>query len=126
MEEQSVAKALKYLMDRDKITVPVLSLSTGIPAQTLYSMVSKKTNQANLEALEKIADYFGVGIDIFCGVEKYKDTLHLDEDEREVIDMLRSINDRGKRRLYEYAVELTQNPAYAARREEKEESCVEG
>lgn len=113
MEEQSVAKALKYLMERNGTTVSVLSVATGIPAQTLYSMLSKRTNQVNLETLEKLAEYFGVGIDIFCGVDRYTDTVHLDRDERAVIEMLRRINDKGKRRLYEYAVELTQNPSYS-------------
>lgn len=113
MEEQSISKALKYLMARNAEPVGALSESTGIPAQTLYSMLSKRTNQANLETLEKLAEHFGVGIDIFCGVDRYEDTLHLDKDEREVIAMLRRINEKGRLRLYEYAVELTQNPTYA-------------
>ncbi|MBO4915864.1 MAG: helix-turn-helix transcriptional regulator [Oscillospiraceae bacterium] len=112
MEEQSIAKALKYLMGREGVSVSALAVSTGIPAQTLYSMLSKRTNQANLETLEKLAEHFGVGIEIFCGVDSYTDTIHLDKDEKKVIDMLRSINEKGKRRLYEYAVELTQNPIY--------------
>lgn len=116
MEEQSIARALKYLMERDRITVAALASATGIPAQTLYSTLSKKTNQANLETLEKLARHFDVGVDFFCGVESYTDTLHLDKEEREIIDMLRRINIKGKRRLYEYAVELTQNPSYAVRR----------
>ncbi len=113
MENQSIAKALKYLMGRENTSVTVLSSATGIPAQTIYSTLSKKTNQADLGMLKKLADYFGVDIDIFCGVDEYTDTLHLDRDEREVVDMLRRINEKGKRRLYEYAVELTQNPSYA-------------
>ena len=113
MEKQSIAKALRHLMDRDKTSVSVLAETTGIPAQTLYSMLSKKTNQADLETLEKLAEHFDVGINIFCGVEKYTDTIHLDKEEQEIIEMLRRINDKGKRRLYEYAVELTQNPSYA-------------
>lgn len=106
-------------MDRDRISAPALAEATGIPAQTLYSMLSKKTNQANLEALENLAEYFNVGVDIFCGVEKYADTLHLNKEEREVIGMLRRVNDKGKRRLYEYAVELTQNPSYAVKTQDE-------
>lgn len=114
MEEQSIAKALKYLMDRDGTSVSALASATGIPAQTLYSTLSKKTNQASLETLKKLAEYFGVGIDIFCGVERYTDTIHLNKEEKEIINMLRRVNGKGKRRLYEYAVELTQNPSYSA------------
>jgi len=116
LEEQSIAKALKYLMERDRATVSSLSAATGIPAQTLYSTLSKKTNQASLEMLEKLANHFNVGIEIFCGVDKYTDTLHFDREEREVIEMLRQINETGKRRLFEYAVELTQNPTYRVQR----------
>ena len=119
MEKQSIAKALKYLMERDGVTVAALAAATGIPAQTLYSALSKKTNQANLEMLETLARHFDVGIDIFCGVEGYTDTLHLEKEEREIIGMLRRINGRGKRRLYEYAVELTQNPSYTSGEEPK-------
>ncbi len=113
MEAQSIAKTLKYLMGRDGVSVSALSSATGVPAQTLYSTLSKKTNQADLETLEKLAEHFGVGVDIFCGVERYMDTVHLDKEEKEIIGMLRRVNGKGKRRLYEYAVELTQNPSYS-------------
>lgn len=117
MEAQSIAKTLKYLMDRDGVSVSALSSATGIPAQTLYSTLSKKTNQADLETLEKLAAHFSVGIDIFCGVERYTDTIHLDKEEKEIIGMLRRVNGKGKRRLYEYAVELTQNPLYSVEKQ---------
>ena len=119
MEEQSIAKALKYLMERDRTSVSAVSAATGIPAQTLYSTLAKKTNQADLGTLEKLAEHFGVGLEIFCGVEKYKPPLQLGKDEQTVIDVIRGLNEKGQLRLYEYAMELKANPMYEAKGKQK-------
>lgn len=108
MEEQSIATALKYLMAQKNTTVAAVAAATGIKATTLYSALSKKTNQADLGMLKKLADYFEVGVEIFCGVNEYKAQLRLSDRERELIESCRALNTKGEQRLYDYVQELRQ------------------
>ena len=106
MKEQSVVTALRYLLDQKGMTVAAVAEATGIKPSTLYSALNKKSNQADLGMLKKLADYFEVGIEIFCGVEEYKDQLRLTDEERELIESSRQLNQTGHNRLYEYMKEL--------------------
>ena len=110
MEEPTVAKTLRYLIEQKETSVPEISVALGIPRTTLYSMVKKQTDQVDLKTLKAVADYFQVDLSIFCGLENYKEPVELDEHEREILTIFRTLNETGKHRLLEYTRELGGNP----------------
>ena len=112
MKSGEIAKALRYLMLQEKISVNELSTLTGIPASTLYAMLKKTTNQADLGHLKTLADFFHEDINVFCGIEEYSRPAELDPNEKSLLEAYRKVNERGQSRLLEYAAELTQNPSY--------------
>ena len=114
MDSQCVSRTLRQLIDTHDTNVPGVSKATGIPATTLYTLLGKKTNQVDLGILEKLANHFDVRIDFFCGPEKYKEDIHLNEEEEKIIMTLRSMNSKGQRRLFEYAMELKEIARYSA------------
>lgn len=107
-----IAKAMRYLMRRDGDNVNRLSARTAIPASTLYAMLKKSTNEADVRNLKKIADAYGESVSIFCGVEKYVRPVTLTEDEARILEYYRIMNQTGKTRLLEYAAEVGENPRY--------------
>lgn len=109
MRQDAVAEALKSLMDKREMSVPDLSIRTGIPKSTLYSMLKKQTNQVNLECLKKLADEFGEDISIFCGIEEYQPPIKLSDEERILLTIFRKLNSSGKERFSQYARDLGDN-----------------
>jgi hypothetical protein len=110
VESNSIALALKHLMDKNNTTVAELSAATQIPASTLYSALIKKTNQANMEHLKAIADYFGESVEIFLGIDDYEPPIKLSTDELYLLKKYRSLNKIGKQRITTYAEDISVNP----------------
>ena len=110
-EEAAVARALKILMDRKELSVPELSDRTKIPKTTLYSMLKKQTNQADLDILKKLSDFFGEDVSIFCGIENYKPPLKLTKDESVLLAGFRGLNQNGQESLMSYLTVLAGNPS---------------
>ena len=110
MEETTVAKTLKYLMDKRHLSVAELSVQTGIPKSTLYSMVKKQTNQADLSILKTLADFFGEDVSIFCGLDHYKPPIKLANDEQILLTIFRTLNKTGQESLKSYIDVLSGNP----------------
>lgn len=110
MEEAAVAQTLKYLMDQRGLSVAELSVRTGIPKSTLYSMVKKQTNQADLEILKTLADFFGEDVSIFCGIKEYKPPIKLEKDEKKLLSIFRTLNKTGQDSLKSYIDVLSGNP----------------
>lgn len=109
MKQDAIAETLKTLMAKREMSVPDLSMRTGIPRSTLYSMLKKQTNQADLEYLKKLADEFGEDISIFCGIEEYQPPIKLSEEERILLTIFRKLNSNGRERFSQYARELGDN-----------------
>lgn len=106
----AVARTLKTMMDKKGLAVGELSVRTGIPKTTLYSMLKKQTNQADLDILKKLADFFGEDISIFCGIESYQPPIRLSPDESYLLASFRGLNKKGQESLRDYMDVLTGNP----------------
>ena len=115
-DELTVAKALKHLIEQERQPVTAVAAAVGLPQQTLYTMLSKTTNQVDLKKLEKIANYYGVELNYFCGFENYKPPIKLSKDEEVMLRLVRSLNSAGQKRLFEYAQELQDNTKYVLKK----------
>ncbi|MBE6910011.1 MAG: helix-turn-helix transcriptional regulator [Ruminococcaceae bacterium] len=114
MEKSTIAAALQHLMERDKVNTKELAKATGIPPTTLYSMLGKKTSQADLLTLKQLADYFGENVSIFCGLAAYERPIRLSDKERLLLTSYRGFSEEGKNRLFEYLEDMSVNPKYLA------------
>ena len=113
MGESSVADALKHLIEQDGNSVAAIAAAVGLPPTTIYSLLKKKSNQADLSILARLAAHFGVGLDYFLDWRSYRAPIVLDKDEETVITTLRGLSPAGQRKLHEYAMDLRGNPSYA-------------
>lgn len=107
-----IARTIRFLMGRDEVNVHQLSVKTAIPASTLYAMLKKNSNEADIQHLKRIADTFGESISIFCGLDEYERPVEMTVDERRILSYYRQMNDEGRRRLLEYSIEVGENPRY--------------
>jgi len=107
-----IARSMRYLMIRDGINVNQLSIRSEIPASTLYAMLKKSTNEANILHLKRIADVFGESISIFCDLDTYERPVELTSEESRILQYYRGMDPAGQARLSEYAAEVGENPRY--------------
>jgi len=70
MSSVNLAKRLKELRQKYKITQDKLSKKADIPYSTLAKLESGYTPNPSMETLIKIADAFGVGLDELIGRKK--------------------------------------------------------
>ncbi len=119
MKNNAIATTLRWLLDREKITAKELSKATGIKPTTLYSMLGKATNQADLENLKLLADYFHENISIFCGVDEYERPVELSDQERLLLASFRGMTVLGKERLMAYVDDIKDNPKYVSAGKER-------
>ena len=112
MEKSTIAVALQHMLDSHKTNVVELGKKTGIPATTIYSMLNKKTTQADLRTLKQLADFFGEDINIFCGLETYERPIQLTDKERLLLMSYRGFSEAGKNRLFDYLDDMSVNPKY--------------
>lgn len=67
MPKQTFGENLKALMKREALTQAELSKRTGIPATSLYRLMSGETTNPTLDTLNTLARHFGVGIGELTG-----------------------------------------------------------
>ncbi|MCK9604620.1 MAG: helix-turn-helix domain-containing protein [Candidatus Omnitrophica bacterium] len=70
MSSVNLAKRIKELRQKHKITQDKLSKKADIPYSTLAKLESGYTPNPSMETLIKIADAFGVGLDELIGRKK--------------------------------------------------------
>lgn len=58
-----LSKTLKYLIEKNKLTIKKLSKETSIPNSTLASYLTDRKATYDINHLLKIADYFQVSVD---------------------------------------------------------------
>ena len=68
-----VGKKLKELLDAKKIKPGTLASMTGIPKETIYSIIRRNNKSMNLSTMEKIADALNVPIEYFHDREPKED-----------------------------------------------------
>jgi len=70
MSSINLAKRIKELRQKYKITQDKLSKKADIPYSTLAKLESGYTPNPSMETLIKIADAFGIGLDELTGRKK--------------------------------------------------------
>lgn len=70
MSSVNLAKRIKELRRKYKVTQDKLSKKADIPYSTLAKLESGYTPNPSLETLIKIADAFGIGLDELTGRKK--------------------------------------------------------
>lgn len=85
---------LLNLMNSKKITQKQLADILGLSRSAIYKYQEGKA-EPNIETLIKIADYFDVSLDYLCGRQN-KNLIFTDgltKEKKELIDMIKSLND---------------------------------
>ena len=72
IEQETVSSVFRHLVDESKKTIPKIHEDTKISEMTLYSLYNRENKKADLRMLKTLADYFGVELEIFCGIRGYK------------------------------------------------------
>ena len=113
-EQTSVSSVLKTLLNEHQRTIKELSDATGIPAPTLYSMQTKRTNTVNLDHLCKIAKFFHEDVSIFFVGQHYQKPIELTDQERLLLTVCRKMNHAGMSKVTEYAEDICGNRRYCS------------
>lgn len=106
----TVSAGLRYLVEKSGKAVKEISDETHIPAQTIYSMMQRNSDRADVSLLKKLADYFDVDITIFCGLSRYDPPKKLEEREQQLLTIYDSLTDSAKARVDEYISDVAGNP----------------
>ena len=106
-EASEISKSLRYLMDRDGMNVYQLAPKVGVPSTTIYSILHKRSMQADISVLAKLAAFFKEDIRIFLGVDQYEKPVHLSSEERLLLSMYRRLNTEGRKKIMDYAGDIT-------------------
>lgn len=109
-ETGTVSAGLRYLIETSGKTVKEISKETHISAQTMYSMMQRNSDRADLSLLKKLADYFDVDLTIFCGIDQYDPPRKLEEREQTLLATYNSLTDAAKARVDEYISDVAGNP----------------
>ena len=80
IEQETVSSVFRHLVDESKKTISKIHEDTKISEMTLYSLYNRENKKADLRMLKTLADYFGVELEIFCGMRGYKPFSTLSDD----------------------------------------------
>ena len=94
---EAFSRALVELMKRNGMSQADLSRVSGVKKSAISTYVND-TSEPSLINARKIADALNVRIDMMVGLEPLGDSgrLQLNDDERELIDLYRSTDARGR------------------------------
>ena len=86
-----------------------LADALGVSRAAVSNWMNGK-NSIDIELVPKICDFFGITVDEFFG---RSEASHLTLEESSLLDMFRSLNDRGRARLLEEAEMMTRSEMFA-------------
>lgn len=72
-----IGKKIESLLQRENMKVCELAKKTGISSSSIYSMIARDSQKADLSALSKIARTFCVDISYFCDESISNDSITL-------------------------------------------------
>lgn len=93
-------KILKEIMQEKNISQKQLSEYTGIPASSIASWFGKQSSSPSIDAVTKIADFFGCTIDYLVGRESEDGVIIVSENnnytqnEKDLIEVFRQLSVR--------------------------------
>ena len=118
---ENLLQKIDFLMQRDGIKSKLqLSKAANIPYSTLTSLYNKDFKKAKLPTIEAICRVFGVTLDYLCRDEitdpnyglSPLSSSDLSEDETQLVEDYRLMNDEGKEKVCDYVADLKDNPKY--------------
>ena len=62
------SKRIRYLCEKQNISINKLALSSGLSRTTVYNIVNGKTKHITLRSLCKISKGFGITVSSFCNI----------------------------------------------------------
>lgn len=126
----NVLEKIEFLMHQKGIKNRAeLSEISGIPYSTITGFYAKGYDRMKLSTLKTLADCLGVTID-YLGRDEITDPNYglsslsssdLSEDETNLIEDYRNLNDEGKEKARDYLADLTSLPKY----KKCSESCMD-
>ena len=129
-----IGAKIKELIKTRNITIKQLAEITGIPVNTLYSIIKRDSERVRAETVQTLADALGVTPSYLLGFDDriqapdrfspeelaeikeelwaaYKDASK-ETVERPLLSVFWRLNDKGQQKLIEYAEILVGNPEY--------------
>lgn len=106
----TVSAGLRYLVQSSGKTVKEIADGVHVSANSIYTIMHRNSNKADILVLKRLADYFDVDITIFCGVGRYDPPKKLDEQEQLLLTTYNSLTDAAKARIDEYISDVAGNP----------------
>ena len=93
-----IGTVLKELIEQRGVSVNELARSIGVSAQTLYSIVKRDNMKVDIEILVKLCNALNVPLEVFYrGLgEERKNWENLCADEKELIDIYRSLDSHSR------------------------------
>lgn len=117
----NVLEKIEFLMRQKGIKNRAeLSEISGIPYSTITGFYAKGYDRMKLSTLKTLADCLGVTID-YLGRDEITDPNYglsslsssdLSEEETQLVEDYRSMNDEGKEKVRDYVADLKDNPKY--------------
>lgn len=111
-QDTVIAKSLEEIMRTKKVSVAELSQGTGVPVQSIYYYLKKKTKQVDLGILHQLADYLQVGMEYFLDPAGYQEPIILTDAEALLLTTYRGMNEQGREKASEYLADLGGNPKF--------------
>lgn len=85
---KGMGSKIKDLLDSQGLRVTDLAQKSGIPVNTLYSMLKRDQTNEKIETLQKIADALEISLSDLLGQTTQKETINMDEQMREQFKLL--------------------------------------
>lgn len=121
MSEMTIEERLKCLILARYKSVRSFSIAAGIPYTTVDSMLKRGVLNASIGTAIKVCSFLGISADGLADgeiVPYEKSDIKLNDDEREMIQKYRMLDERGRQavrdtieREYSYTVPLTEESA---------------
>lgn len=96
-----IGTVLKELIEQRGVSINELARSIGVSAQTLYSIVKRNNMKVDIEILVKLCNALDVPLEVFySGLgDAGKSWESLDLEERELVNIYRSLDGHGRELL---------------------------
>lgn len=79
----NIGSRLKQILEERKMNVNQLAREAGVPAQTLYAMISRDSNKANMDIIARLLHALDMDFMDFMGQEWKKEAGQWDVKEQE-------------------------------------------
>jgi len=115
VKEETVSDVFRYLVSRSGQSVVQIAEATGIPLNTLYSLHIRDSRKADMKVLKTLANYFGEGVEIFCGTADYAAKQRISPDQMMLLNEYETLTDDAKNQVLGTIMRLKMNPENVAR-----------